>query len=110
MTRDRGTDLERQRLRRILERSTSPHTVYVVRAADGEVVYIGCTGDFDQRRKGLRRCEWWGTGYTIVELAVFVSKQDALAYELAYIKAVRPRFNKQGNPDVPHWRSNGEAA
>lgn len=70
------------------------------------LVYIGCTADPEKRLKALRRVSWWGADCEMRLVAFFGERRDALDHELSLIRELRPRHNRQANPDftTAGWR------
>jgi len=82
----------------------------------GEIVYVGigtgsrawATGTSSGSHRGEEHSAWinelYKTGYTMGDISKIVitllSKIEALSIEDEYIKKLKPRFNKLGNPDL----------
>ena len=82
----------------------------------GEVVYVGlgtgsrawATGTSSGSHRGKVHSAWlsdlYHQGYTMGEIAkvttTLLTKDQALSLENEIIKALKPRYNIQGNPDV----------
>jgi predicted GIY-YIG superfamily endonuclease len=76
-----------------------PHWVYWHFAADGRLLYVGSTTNLDERTGQHRYSCWWGDVERIVSTR-FETRTAGLAAEAAAIKAGRPLYNVQHNPDA----------
>jgi len=84
-------------LSRTLE--TSSHTVYIVRAEDDEIVYVGRTVDLKRRmREHAKNADWHSLAIR-VETEEYDDYDQAHCREYALIASYRPRGNRWGNPD-----------
>lgn len=77
----------------ILE-AEEPTSVYIARAQDGSVLYVGITG-VRIKRVGQHRqsSEWWRLAVSL-ELEHFPTRKAALARELELIKDLQPPHNR----------------
>jgi predicted GIY-YIG superfamily endonuclease len=83
--------------------------VYRAWTEDGECIYIGVTTDIVQRLRSHRsEAQWWTLAANITEVA-YATFDEAVAVERAAIKAERPQFNRQHNPDLPKRRAENAA-
>lgn len=68
--------------------------------AAGSPVYFGSAANPEVRWRGHRQADWWprvDETRTIVDW--YPSEREAVRAEYAAIRAERPRFNRNGNPD-----------
>ncbi len=81
----------------------TPEILYRLRAANGDLLYVGITRDFPTRLKQHSADKGWYDEVRQIEL-VYVdgTRRQIEAIERAVIKAEQPRFNKQHN--VPEGR------
>ena len=101
------------------ERSMIKDLYYLYQHIDpdsGEIVYVGIgtgsrawatgtsSGSHRSSEHGAWITELYKAGYTMGDISKIVvtllSKQQALTFEDEYIKRLKPRFNKLGNPDL----------
>lgn len=73
---------------------TNVACVYVCRNADGEVIYVGQTGDWKSRRTSHRRKSEWWCEVADVRLRIVNDPYRRLGIELALIAELSPRHNK----------------
>jgi len=64
----------------------------------GETLYIGHTLNLRPRLASHKKKPWWGD-VACVRSSRFSRWEDAYEQEMAEIREIRPRHNKQGNPD-----------
>lgn len=72
------------------------YAVYAARAVDGEVLYVGRSGQLEIRlREHARAARWWGD---VASLHVWLlpCAGQGKAFETERIKALRPRHNVVG--------------
>jgi excinuclease UvrABC nuclease subunit len=79
-------------------------TIYVLRDANGDVIYVGCTTDLKMRLKNLRCVVPWAQAIADVR-SYEVADHRAAREELEAIVALHPVHNVQGvrlpyNPPV----------
>jgi hypothetical protein len=87
-----------------------PHTLYRLRDAAGQLLYVGVTNNLGHRMKQHRRVQtWWGNVATI-EAEIHPNRQAVLAAEDAAILAENPRWNvvrpnlrARGAPSSSPW-------
>ncbi len=72
--------------------------VYQCFGEDGSAIYVGCSSRPLGRLVSHSYKEWW-PGVTRVEVEAVPDKPTALAREAELIRALRPKFNIQHNPD-----------
>lgn len=73
-------------------------TLYRLRAADDELLYVGVTDDLDRRIAQHRRVKPWWPLVASVEAEAFARRPDAFAAERVAIARELPRFNIRGAP------------
>ena len=76
-------------------RRAMPHTIYVVRNAAGDVIYVGCTYDLASRMASHRYAPWWSEKAT-VETETRPDLYTALTRESELIREFDPPFNYIG--------------
>ena len=85
-----------------------PHFVYKFLAADGTVLYVGCTANPGTRMKQHQYQQPWFPDVSRVEMDCHPSEEEGLAAERAAIKALRPTHNAKHHPeriDAGGWSS-----
>lgn len=70
-----------------------PHYVYRCYAADGALLYIGCTNNPISRIRGHRKDQPWGDQIAYVRYTVFPDRRKALDVERGAIWNENPRYN-----------------
>ena len=81
------------------ERRLDPATVYTLRDADGEPLYIGVSNNAVGRIAAHQRQAWWLEVKTI-ELLHFEERRDALDHERDLISRLAPKHNRQHAPET----------
>jgi hypothetical protein len=76
-------------------RERTLHTIYTLRDAAGEVLYIGCTAYWPGRLSAHRRKEWWHLVDSIETEEVY-GRSPATLRELELIHLHEPPHNDQG--------------
>ena len=72
------------------------HVVYRCFDAAGHLMYVGATNDWPQRSSHHRaRTPWWPNITTVIP-TTYPNRAEALAAELAAIRAEAPLHNRQG--------------
>ncbi|HET7736435.1 MAG TPA: hypothetical protein VFK52_10695 [Nocardioidaceae bacterium] len=74
-----------------------PHFVYRAYDAAGRLLYIGCTLDFDRRRREHESCRPWGRSVARWDVQRFDNQAAALAEEERAIGEERPLHNAMYN-------------
>lgn len=79
----------------------SPNYVYRARDADGCVLYVGLTSQpFQRQKKHTANAPWRDLVKMPFDWVEFETRGDATAFERQEIERLKPRFNKQCNPDM----------
>jgi len=77
-----------------------PHTVYLHRDVEGNILYVGCTIHFRERTKQHRRSSPWRDDIASVEVVRDdMWRYDALDLERELIREHRPPHNYSGTPE-----------
>jgi len=71
----------------------NPHDVYTAYNAEGRVLYVGQSVNALQRIAQHRYTSPWGRAWARLELRSFPTRADALSFEAALIRALRPAHN-----------------
>lgn len=74
-----------------------PASVYTFFDADGNALYVGCTGRQYVRFAGHGGKDWW-TDVTRIEVEHYEAKQDGLRRERRLINELRPLHNVAQHP------------
>jgi predicted GIY-YIG superfamily endonuclease len=82
---------------RFPEHAGRPHFVYRAFDAEGGLLYIGCTLDFERRRKEHTWHQPWANRIARWDVERYENQRDALLAEEAAIKAESPEFNAMYN-------------
>lgn len=81
--------------------------VYQFTSASGEVIYVGCTKNFDHRIRTHRSTKAWWPDVANIQLRYFNGKAEALSAERDLLARLAPIHNVDGTPaarsDVGHW-------
>jgi predicted GIY-YIG superfamily endonuclease len=72
---------------------TGRHVVYRHLSADGELLYVGVTGDPYERMKAHRRTSSWWPQVARLVIRVYPSRRAALDAERHAIASESPRYN-----------------
>lgn len=82
---------------------TTPMTLYRCYGADGSLLYIGITNDFDRRMRNHRnKSRWFGLVDRTEEQKV-IGRYTAQHLEERAIKAEKPAYNRQHNGGRDEW-------
>ena len=72
----------------------APHHVYRHIASDGEILYVGCTVNMDERQKAHRSRGWWAL-VDYISSEEFANKRLALDEEARLLTKYKPQGNRQ---------------
>lgn len=73
---------------------TTNHYVYRYLDAEGNTLYVGCTTDLARRERQHKAEKAWFPLVASVMADVFVSRDDALAFEKEKIEQIQPPHNQ----------------
>lgn len=86
-----------------LESAIGPAYVYRVYDETGDLIYVGCTQDLNQRLATHATASWWAYQAAKVKATVHRSLAIAAEVELELIRAERPRWNIVGKGPRSIW-------
>jgi hypothetical protein len=70
---------------------------YLFEDRDGEIIYVGCTGNWSKRQGEHRRnATWWPEVARVHLLRCQGSTWDIRVHEYLLIEMLRPRYNRPG--------------
>jgi hypothetical protein len=78
------------------------HVVYKHFDAAGTPLYVGVSSNVEARQNSHKGREWWPFSATM-QVVECGTEQIAKDYERREIYRLRPRFNRQYNPDHGNW-------
>lgn len=81
---------------------TAPTFVYRLKAADGSLLYVGCSANPGARLREHQRAQPWAERIATMDVETHPSRADALAAEAAAIKAETPAYNDVHHLTNPH--------
>lgn len=75
---------------------TGASTVYRCYDAEGRLIYVGCTGNLEQRLRGHRNSSWWSVQIADVRTTDYPTAIEGRIAEREAIRTEHPRWNTQG--------------